>query len=239
MNYNDAEKMRAMIAGHWNLRMDDATCDLWLGALLPKDGDISVKTVARLAKTNHHPPRIADFEEVYAMLVNNAALPPAESCSTCAGDLFVFVGLRPAVKTQWMEEHGIDVPASGNMIEEWAPCPDCNPECNTSFPRPDGRVFTSMDPTHVRERMAPAVQQPVPRGAQDLPQDVRGYLRDMSGITGEFAPAEIGACEDCGYNGKRYEYGQFSLCMRCCSRRKSAAEKVSTDELVSVLRDVQ
>ncbi len=239
MNYNDAERVRSMIQGHWNLRMDDATCDLWLGALLDKDADNSVNAVARLAKTIHHPPKISDFEEVYSMLVDHAPLPATEICSTCGGDLSVLVGLRPTVRTQWMEDHGLDVPASGNMIEEYAPCPDCNSDCNTSFPRHNGSVFNSPDPGLVRERMAPAVTQPIPKGEQKLPGDVKTYLRDMRGISIELEQAEPGDCEQCGRDGERYEYGSLKLCEHCCSQRQKITKNLAVDDVVTLLRDVQ
>ncbi len=239
MNYNDAEKVRSMIAGHWRLQMDDATCDLWLGALLPKDAKVAVDAVARLAKTTQYPPKIADLEEVYTMMVGNAALPPAESCPTCAGDQFVFMGMRPPVRTQWMEDHGIELPKDGGMMEEYAPCPDCNSDCNTSFYRHDGSVVASPDPALVRERMAPSVQRPVPKGAQTLPGDVKTYLRDMQGTSTEFEEADPGSCEQCGHEGKRFEYGKFKLCDRCSSLRQKVAERISVEDVVELLHDTQ
>lgn len=241
MNYNDAEKVRSMIQGHWNLRMDDATCDLWLGALLEKDADTAVNVVARLAKTLHHPPKISDFEEVYSMIADHAPIPAAEICPTCGGDLLVFVGLRPAIQTQWMEDHGHDVPAGGNqkMIEEYAPCPDCNSDCNTSFARHNGTVFNSPDPGLVRERMAPTVQRPVSKGAQVLSEDVKTYLRNMRGSSAAFEPTDVGPCEECGRNGQRYQFGATVLCELCCTRRQQVANSLTMDNVVGLLREVQ
>jgi hypothetical protein len=173
------------------------------------------------------------------MLTNNAALPPAESCPTCAGDQFVLVAMRESTQTRWMEDHGIDVPASGSMMEEYAPCPDCNTECNTSFPRPNGSVFTGPDVGRVRERMAPAVHHPVPKGAQKVPGEVKVYLRDMRGIAGEFEPAETGPCENCGREEDRFQYGTFKLCERCCSQRQKVANELATEDVVHVLRATQ
>ena len=39
------------------------------------------------------------------------------------------------------------------VIEEYAPCPDCNQLADTSFMRPDNSVFRSPDPEKVREMM--------------------------------------------------------------------------------------
>lgn len=239
MTYTEAEQIRRMIDDHWKLRMGDEVSDLWLGSLLDKEADIAMNAVARLAKTLHHPPKISDLEEVYAMLVDNASLPPAESCPTCSGDLFVLVSMRKPTRTQWMEDQGIDVPASGSMMEEYAPCPDCNPDCNTSFPRHNGTVFHGPDTGLVRERMAPAVHHPVPRGEQKLPGDVKDYLQDMRGVSAEFDLTDPGPCDDCKRQGPRVEYGMFSLCERCASRRKKVAEELASADVVKLLQEVK
>lgn len=238
MTYDEAEKVRQMIDGHWNLRMLEGTADLWLSALVKRDAELATKTVAQLAKTMHMPPKISDFEEVYVMLEGRASLPPAESCPTCGGDRFVLVALRPPVRSQWMVDKGIDLPARGGM-EECAPCPDCNADANTSFVRYDNSVFMGPDPAFVRQRMAPMVHTSASRGAQKLPADVSTFLRDMHGGTpAGLDLADAGICEECGRKGKRYHYGKLTLCERCSTRRQKATEQLMGDnELVAILQE--
>ena len=58
-------------------------------------------------------------------------------CQTCGGDRMVVFALRTDTY------NGRSAP-----VEEFAPCPDCNPDCNT---RREG--FRSPDPARVRERL--------------------------------------------------------------------------------------
>jgi len=48
-------------------------------------------------------------------------------CTTCGGDRFVLVSMRPPVTSAWMREHGIEA-SKTDLHEEYAPCPDCGPE---------------------------------------------------------------------------------------------------------------
>jgi len=68
MNFHDAEAIGQMIDGHWNLRMNDMTADLWMQTLLPEDPQEATKVVAYLAQKMHHPPKISDFKEVMRMM---------------------------------------------------------------------------------------------------------------------------------------------------------------------------
>lgn len=73
-------------------------------------------------------------------------------CATCDGDRFVVYSKRKPMTTAWMEAHGIKANEE-EMIEEMAPCPDCNSTADTSFHRPDGSQFRSPDPGKVREML--------------------------------------------------------------------------------------
>lgn len=83
------------------------------------------------------------------MAKTNQAVQPTK-CRTCGGDRFVAVNLRAVVQTPWMKSKGI-TPPKGAAIEEYAPCPDCNAEVDTSFHRADGTVFRSPDPAITKE----------------------------------------------------------------------------------------
>jgi hypothetical protein len=74
---------------------------------------------------------------------------PASTCATCGGDRFVVVATRPVTASVWMKEHGIE-PPEGAVEEEYAPCPDCNPQ-DVSFYRHDGSRFVTPDVAKVRE----------------------------------------------------------------------------------------
>lgn len=73
-------------------------------------------------------------------------------CETCDGDRFVVYSKRKPITTAWMQAHGITADES-ELIEEMAPCPDCNAGVDTSFHRPDGSKFRSPDPGKVREML--------------------------------------------------------------------------------------
>ena len=72
-------------------------------------------------------------------------------CETCGSDRFVVVALRKPVQSQWMRERGLE--PTEEMIEETAPCPDCNPKADTSHRRYDGTMAQGPDPARVRELM--------------------------------------------------------------------------------------
>jgi hypothetical protein len=75
------------------------------------------------------------------------------NCATCGGDRLVVVALRKPQQSAWMRERGIE-PDETEMIEEMAPCPDCNAGTDTSFRRGDGSLARALDPAKVREMMA-------------------------------------------------------------------------------------
>ncbi len=79
------------------------------------------------------------FDEPKAAGVN---LHSESKCRTCDGDRFVVVGLRPV---------------KNGGIEEYAPCPDCNP-IDVSFHRHNGTIARSLDPAKVRELMSQTAQ---------------------------------------------------------------------------------
>jgi hypothetical protein len=64
-------------------------------------------------------------------------------CSLCGGDRFVVVGSRAAKETDWMRAHSVKV-SEGAVIEEVAPCPECNP-VEVTFLRHDGSRFSTPD----------------------------------------------------------------------------------------------
>lgn len=65
------------------------------------------------------------------------------TCQTCGGDRFVTYAMRRPQQSVWMKEKGIE-PHYDRLIEEVAPCPDCNPVDDPRLP----------DPAQVRERIA-------------------------------------------------------------------------------------
>lgn len=66
-------------------------------------------------------------------------------CTTCGGDRMVVYATRAVTQTAWMRERGIEPKGE---IEEYAPCPDCNPDANTLR-----HGFKSPDPAQVRSRL--------------------------------------------------------------------------------------
>jgi hypothetical protein len=82
----------------------------------------------------------------------NRAVKPTR-CPTCDGDRFVVARLRPPEQTAWMDEHNIK-PSTTEMHEEYAPCPDCNPQEITWY-RHDGSRFRGLDPAAVRQALKP------------------------------------------------------------------------------------
>lgn len=68
MTPSEAEAVRQMIEGHWNLRMNGPTSELWLSVLSDYDPADAVTVVAHLAERSHYSPKIVDFKEVMKML---------------------------------------------------------------------------------------------------------------------------------------------------------------------------
>lgn len=68
MTQMEAEAVRQMIEGHWNLRMNDSTKELWLSVLIEHEAQEAVAVVAHLAKRLHYSPKIVDFKEVQRLL---------------------------------------------------------------------------------------------------------------------------------------------------------------------------
>ena len=69
---------------------------------------------------------------------------PAGECSTCGGNKLVVYSTRPI-------EGGI--PDHIHVMEEFAPCPDCNSGASVGFWRADGSRFNPPDPAQVRRRL--------------------------------------------------------------------------------------
>jgi hypothetical protein len=76
----------------------------------------------------------------------NTNLTARVNCKTCNGDRMVVYSTRANVTTGWMAERGL---AARGEVEEFAPCPDCNADCDTRRPN-----FHSPDPARTRERLA-------------------------------------------------------------------------------------
>jgi hypothetical protein len=73
-------------------------------------------------------------------------------CPTCQDDRMVVVSQRKPMTTRWMTDHKITAHEE-HMIEEVAPCPDCNASADTVMRRFDGRVLRCPDANRVREMM--------------------------------------------------------------------------------------
>lgn len=76
----------------------------------------------------------------------------SDECQTCGGDRMVVVGVREPMQTKWMATMGIK-PSPTHKLEEFAPCPDCNPDVMTTTRRFDGSYATAPDPARTRELM--------------------------------------------------------------------------------------
>jgi hypothetical protein len=148
----EAQELIRMVESNWSFDLETAR-PMWRAQLLPFDAEIATQAIVRLARTQTSRPRLADVLEVIRVMT--PAVPPARfaECETCNGNRFVVVYLRKPVTTKWMEEHGIQADEEA-MIEEMAPCPDCNADANTAFRRPDGTETRTMDPARVRELLA-------------------------------------------------------------------------------------
>lgn len=79
MKLNDAETVRKMIEGHWNVKMNSETADLWLSVLVHEDADEATAVVAHMAQKMHYVPKIVDFKEVMRLLHPPQAPPPFEA----------------------------------------------------------------------------------------------------------------------------------------------------------------
>ena len=105
-------------------------------------------TPSALAK---HWKRVLEETSRKPSLQSNVAAPLVD-CVTCGGDRFVVVSARKPTQSQWMREHGIEA-NEGELIEEMAPCPDCNSASDPTFRRHDGSKTRALDPARVREMM--------------------------------------------------------------------------------------
>jgi len=76
MTDEEALAITQMIAGHWNLKMDEPTRRLWMSTLIDQDAQSSVGVVAHLAKKMHYAPKIVDFREVMRLLHPPQEPPP-------------------------------------------------------------------------------------------------------------------------------------------------------------------
>lgn len=76
----------------------------------------------------------------------------ATQCELCDGDRFVVVSTRKPTQSDWMNAHSIKA-SEDAVIDELAPCPDCNPT-EVSFYRHDGSRFRSPDAGRVRELLS-------------------------------------------------------------------------------------
>lgn len=75
----------------------------------------------------------------------------SSACKTCGADRFVVVATRKLTRTQWMEQHGVQL--ADDEIDEYAPCPDCNPQEIVQH-RHDGTTVRTPDPARTREMMS-------------------------------------------------------------------------------------
>lgn len=138
-----------MIESNWSFDLEKAR-PMWREQLLPFDAEIATQAVIRLARTMQRRPTLSDVLEVITVMSPATKYRPSDTCATCEGDLFVVVFMRKPVTTEWMARNGHKA-SETEMIEEIAPCPDCNAGANTSFRRTDGTEAVSPDPARVRE----------------------------------------------------------------------------------------
>lgn len=76
MTFEEAESIRLMIDGNWNLHMNEHTAELWRSTLIDDDAESAVAVVAHLAKKMHYPPKIVDYREVMRLLHPPQEPPP-------------------------------------------------------------------------------------------------------------------------------------------------------------------
>lgn len=123
----------------------------WRVQLRSLDPDIASRAAINGVQYWEFFPSWPQFYGEYRSLRRNEHAPdPTMICPTCKGDRTVMVALRKPETTTWMEAHGLKADES-QMIEEYAPCPDCNSGANTSFRRPDGFEVVCPDPALVRQ----------------------------------------------------------------------------------------
>jgi hypothetical protein len=78
MKLEEAETIRKMIDGHWNLNMNNETSDLWVSVLMHEDAEQATNVVAYLSQKMHYAPKIVDFKEVMRLMHPPAAPAPFE-----------------------------------------------------------------------------------------------------------------------------------------------------------------
>lgn len=137
MTEREAQEVVRMVESNWRFDLGTARA-LWREELVRFDAEVATKAVAKLARELHRRPDLSDLLDVLGRMT--PAL-PRPSCSTCGGDLFVFVATRPSLTP--------DAP-----YEEYAPCPDCNPHADAAFRRPDGSEFIPPDPARTRQLLS-------------------------------------------------------------------------------------
>jgi hypothetical protein len=138
------------------LRPPDAveTRKAWRLSLAPLDADLASQAAINGKQVWEFFPSWPLFYGEYRAVLRKSKTPePTFVCPTCEGDKFVVVALRKPEASQWLTRHGIEVPTD-RMIEELAPCPDCNSTANTYFRRYDGSEAKALDPARVREMMS-------------------------------------------------------------------------------------
>lgn len=117
----------------------------WRLQLAPLDAELASRAAINGGQVWEHFPSWPLFHAEYRALKRAARAPdPADVCPTCKGDLAVVVALR----------YDTDSREPGMEVEEYAPCPDCNANADTSFRRPDGSLVQSPDPYRVREMLS-------------------------------------------------------------------------------------
>lgn len=91
-----------------------------------------------------------EFDEPFVPKTNAAV---DVVCSTCHGDRFVLVSKRVPQQSPWAMAKGIEIPKDPPLYEQYAACPDCNSQTDTSFWRHNGTKASALDAARVREMM--------------------------------------------------------------------------------------
>lgn len=110
-------------------------------------GDDILLTPTALAK---HWKRV-EAEVARAPRSTNQSAVSHDDCSTCQGDRFVVVSTRAPVQSEWMRQREISASKDASL-EEYAPCPDCNPT-RVTMRRYDSTIVTTPDAAQTREWM--------------------------------------------------------------------------------------
>lgn len=176
MNEREAQEIIRMVESNWSFDLDTARA-MWRQALMPFDPEIATQAVIRLGRTSARRPNLVDMIEVVTMLSPLPEPRRSDSCKTCNGDLFVTVYLRKPVTTEWMAKNGRHANEE-EMIEEVAPCPDCNAAANTSFRRHDGSEAQTLDPEKVRELIASVHSSKAPPPSRE---EVKALIDETTG----------------------------------------------------------